>query len=95
MTSTNSHSTGDSLNWLAIGALYAGVLLGLCWLLYWGEYRNASWLALIGVGGACTAYARKLEGHGQQTSAQWWKRGGATFYLVFFLWAGAVLFRTL
>jgi hypothetical protein len=85
----------DAINWMAVGALYAGLGLGLGALLYWGEYRNALWLLLIGSGGACTAYGRVLAGRGRSPRARWWKRAGAVFYAVFFVWAGTVLFRTL
>jgi hypothetical protein len=83
------------MNWLTIGALYAALLLGIGGLLYWGDYRNATWLSLIGAGGACTAYGRVLEQGGQTVRAHWWKRGGAVFYAVFFVWAGTVLLQRL
>ena len=81
------------LNWPAVAALYAGLLLGMGALLYGGDYRNAAWLGLIGAGGALTAYGRVLEGRGETKSAQWWKRGAAAVYGVFFVWAGSVLIR--
>jgi hypothetical protein len=83
------------LNWWAIAALYAALLLGIVAMLVWGDYRNATWLSLIGAGGGCTAYARLLEAQGRAGRARWWKRGGALFYLVFFAWAGTVLLQTL
>ncbi|MFB6249758.1 MAG: hypothetical protein ABEL97_14425 [Salinibacter sp.] len=82
------------LNWTAVGALYAGWALGLAALLYGGDYRNAAWLALIGAGGGCSAYGRVLSRRGRDRPARWWHRGGALFYVAFFLWAGAVLLRT-
>ena len=42
------------LNWTAIAALYAAIALGFVWMLYWGEYQNAAWLALLGMGGGHT-----------------------------------------
>lgn len=83
------------MNWLAIGALYTALLLGIAGLLYWGDYRNATWLSLIGAGGACTAYGRVLVRQGRGARARWWKRGGAVFYVVFFVWAGTVLLQRL
>lgn len=85
----------DNLNWQAVTALYTGLLLGIGWLLYWGDYRNATWLALIGTGGACTALGRVLAYQGREAAASWWKRGGAVFYVVFFVWAGSVLLERL
>lgn len=88
-------TTDDNLNWQAVIALYAGLLLGIGWLLYWGDYRNATWLALIGTGGACTAYGRVLSLQGRAEAARWWKRGGAIFYVLFVIWAGSVLLQRL
>jgi hypothetical protein len=85
------NTTDDDLNWQAVTALYAALLLGIAWLLYWGDYRNATWLALIGTGGACTAYGRVLARRGRAEAAAWWKGGGAVFYVVFVVWAGSVL----
>jgi cyanate permease len=79
------------LNWTAIAALYAALLLGLVGLLYWGDYRNAAWLALIGTGGGLTAYGRVLEERGHQDHARRWKRAAGIVYAVFFVWAGIVL----
>ena len=85
----------EPLNWTAVAALYAGLLLGLGGLLYWGDYRNAAWLALLGVGGGLTAYSRVLENRGAAHEAQRWKWMGGLAYGVFFLWAGTVLVRAL
>lgn len=92
---SSSNESSESLNWTAVAALYAALFLGLIGSVYWGDYRNATWLALIGTGGGCTAYGRVLASAGKSTQAQWWKRGGAVFYVVFFLWAGTVLLSTL
>lgn len=94
MTGSSPPSTPEPLNWTAVGALYAGWALGLAALLYGGDYRNAAWLALIGAGGACSAYGRVLAGRGQDRVAQRWHWGGALFYAAFFLWAGTVLLGT-
>ena len=83
----------QGLNWVAVVALYAALLLGMGGLLYGGDYRNAAWLGLIGTGGALTAYGRVLEERGATEAAQWWKRGAAAVYAVFFVWAGSVLIR--
>ncbi|MFB6271508.1 MAG: hypothetical protein ABEL51_01305, partial [Salinibacter sp.] len=77
-----------SLNWLNVTALYAALLLGLGGLLYWGNYRNAAWLALLGTGGAFTAYARILEHRGASQVASRWNGAAALVYGIFFLWAG-------
>lgn len=82
-----------TLNWTAVAALYAGLSVGIVWLLYWGDYRNAVWLGLIGMGGALTAYGRVLEGRGQDEEARWWKWAASVVYVVFFVWAGSVLVR--
>mgnify|MGYP006421077767 CR=1 FL=1 len=92
---STSEPSGDGLNWQAVAALYTALLLGIGGLLYWGNYRNAMWLALIGTGGACTAYGRVLVLQGRVEAATWWKRGGAVFYVVFFVWAGSVLLQRL
>jgi hypothetical protein len=86
-------SGASGLNWAAVVALYAALLLGMGALLYGGDYRNAAWLGLIGTGGALTAYGRVLEARGAAGTAQWWKRGAAVLYAVFFVWAGSVLVR--
>lgn len=88
-------SSEESLNWLAIAALYLGLILGIGWLMYWGDYRNAVWLILIGIGGGFTAYGRVLETDGRKAQAQRWQWAGAVAYLMFILWAGIVLIRTL
>lgn len=88
------NSTGDQpLNWAAISALYAALVLGLVGLLYWGDYRNAAWLALIGTGGGLTAYGRVLEERGQNETARRWKQAAGAAYAVFFVWAGIVLLK--
>jgi hypothetical protein len=83
----------QSLNWTAVAALYAGLSLGLVGMLYWGAYRNAAWLALIGTGGGLTAYARVLEARGQDRRARRWSWASGVAYAVFFGWAGTVLVR--
>lgn len=83
------------LNWTAIAALYAAIALGFVWMLYWGEYQNAAWLALLGMGGGLTAYGRVLERRGAVRRARHLKWISGLVYGVFFLWAGAVLLRTL
>lgn len=90
-----SEESSQSLNWTAIAALYAAISLGFVGMLYWGEYRNAAWLALLGTGGGLTAYGRVLENRGQVQDAQRWKWAAGLVYGVFFLWAGTVLLRTL
>ena len=95
MTDSPSATDPEPLNWAAVGALYAGWALGLGAMLYGGDYRNAAWLALIGAGGGCSAYGRVLAHRGRDRVAQRWHWGGALFYAVFFLWAGAVLLGTL
>jgi len=95
MPSADPPAEPEPLNWSAVGALYAGLILGLVWLLYWGDYRNATWLLLIGLGGGCSAYGRVLSARGHDASARWWNRGGALFYAVFVLWAGTVLVNSL
>ena len=95
MTAPESKTDDAPLNWWAVIALYAGVGLGLVGLLYWGDYRNATWLVLIAAGGGCTAYGRILTARGHSRRAQWWEGGAAAFYAVFFVWAGTVLLRSL
>lgn len=95
MTATDAPESEEPLNWKAIVALYAALLLGIGWLSYWGDYRNATWLALIGTGGGCTAYGRVLALQGRETASHRWKWGGAVFYAVFFVWAGSVLLERL
>ncbi len=92
---TDSDASDEPLNWVAVAALYAALLFGIVGLVYWGDYRNATWLALIGAGGGCTAYGRVRALEGDPAQARWWKRGGAVFYVVFVLWAGAVLLSKL
>lgn len=83
----------QSLNWTAVAALYAGLSLGLVGTLYWGDYRNAAWLALIGIGGGLTAYGRVLESREKEERAQRWQWAGGVAYAIFFVWAGMVLIR--
>ncbi len=82
-----------SLNWTAVAALYTGLVIGFAATIYWGDYRNAAWLGLIGTGGALTAYGRVLEERGQEVQAQRWQWAGGVAYGVFFVWAGTVLIR--
>lgn len=99
MTSPDANSDtaprGSPLNWLAVAALYAGLLLGIAWMVYWEEYRNAVWLGLIGTGGACTACARVLRHSESGNKGRHWEWAGAVFYAVFAVWAGSVLVRGL
>jgi len=95
MSPTDPSTEPAPLNWAAVSALYAGLFLGLLGLLYWGDYRNATWLLLIGLGGGCSAYGRVLSARGEDRSARWWNRAGALFYALFFLWAGTVLVKSL
>lgn len=95
MHPSSSDYSDESLNWTAIAALYAGIFLGLAGMLYAGLYRNAAWLALLGTGGALTAYGRVLDVRGAEQTAQRWKWAAGLAYGVFFLWAGAVLLRML
>lgn len=90
---TSPDPAAHDLNWPAIAALYAALSAGIVGLLYAGDYRNATWLALIGGGGALTAYGRVLEGRGDQARAQRWQWAAGGVYGVFFLWAGFVLLR--
>lgn len=92
---TDSAASDESLNWVAVAALYSALLFGIIGLVYWGDYRNATWLALIGTGGGCTAYGRVLALEGKTESARWWNRGGALFYAIFAVWAGTVLLSKL
>lgn len=85
----------EPLNWTTIAALYGALLLGLGGMLYWGNYRNALWLALLGTGGGLTAYARRLKQRGAVEAASRWNFAAILAYGLFFLWAGAVLLRTL
>lgn len=85
----------ESLNWITIAALYGGLLLGLGGMLYWGNYRNAAWLALLGAGGGLTAYARRLKHQGASQAASRWNIAAILVYGTFFLWAGTVLLRAL
>lgn len=95
MSAPPPENTQRPLNWTTVAALYAALSLGLIGMLYWGDYRNAAWLALIGAGGGLTAYGRVLDHRGRSTAAQRWKWAGGLLYGVFFLWAGTVLLRLL
>ena len=95
MSTSSSEHSSEPLNWTAVAALYAAISLGIAWMLYGGQYRNAAWLSLLAVGGGLTAYGRVLEGQGAETAAQRWKWAAGAVYGVFFLWAGIVLVRTL
>lgn len=89
--STSPDNADAPLNWTTIAGLYTGLLLGLAGMLYVGLYRNAAWLALLGTGGALTAYSRVLKARGAGQTAQRWEWAAALFYGAFFLWAGVVL----
>jgi hypothetical protein len=93
MRATENHSSTSPLNWTAIAALYAALGLSLIWMLYWGDYRNAAWLVLLGVGGGLTAVGRVKETADKDREARRWKRAGGLTYAVFFVWAGTVLIR--
>jgi hypothetical protein len=80
---------------MAIAALYAGLGVGIVGMLYVGLYRNAAWLALLGVAGGCTAYGRWLGQRGQALAATRWKRVSGVVYGVFFAWVGTVLLQML
>lgn len=86
-------TTPQPLNWTAIGALYLALAFGLAWMLYWGDYRNAAWLVLLGLGGALTAYGRVQEERGRDERAQRWQMAAGIVYGVFFVWAGMTLIR--
>jgi hypothetical protein len=64
-------------------------------MLYWGNYRNAAWLALLGTGGGFTAYARTLRHRDAVEAASRWNIAAILVYGIFFLWAGTVLVRAL
>jgi hypothetical protein len=81
----------QSLNWTAVAALYAGLSVGIVWMIYGGHYRNAVWLALIGTGGGLTAYGRVLESRGRAAAGQRWQWAAGVVYAAFVVWAGAVL----
>jgi hypothetical protein len=81
------------INWMGVAAVYAGVVLGIAWMVYWGDVRNAAWLVLIGAGGGCTLYGRLLHRRGEEEAAGTWKVVGAAFYLVLLAWAGWVLLQ--
>lgn len=93
MNESDEQASPPPLNWTAIAALYAALALGLVWMLYWGDYRNATWLVLLGTGGGLTAYGRVEARRGRSGRAKWLNRAAALAYIVFFVWAGAVLVR--
>ena len=95
MSTSADDDSEAPLKWPAVGALYVGLVLGLGGMLYAGLYRNAAWLALLGTGGALTAYGRLLRNRGAAQKAMRWKRAAGLVYGIFFLWAGFVLVRTL
>lgn len=95
MSASTAENSQESLNWTAITALYAALILGIGGALYWGKYRNAAWLVLLGTGGAFTAYGRVLANRGAEQEAERWKWFGGLVYAGFFLWAGTVLLTTL
>lgn len=95
VSASADENSQESLNWTAVAALYAALVLGIGWMLYWGDYRNAAWLILLGTGGAFTAYGRVLTNRGAEQQAHRWKWVGGLVYAIFFLWAGTVLFTTL
>jgi len=80
---------------MAVAALYAGLGLGIVGMLYVGQYRNAAWLALLGLAGGCTAYGRVLHRRGEDDAATRWKWASGVVYGVFFAWLGVVFLRTL
>lgn len=93
MSSSEHGSSEQPLNWTVVAALYVALALALVWMLYWGDYRNAAWLVLLGTGGALTAYGRVKEKQGAEKEAARWKGVAGLVYAVFFVWAGTVLFR--
>lgn len=86
-------SSRRPINWTAVKALYAAITLGIVWMLYWGDYRNAAWLVLIGVGGGLNAYGRLLEERGAADRAKTWQWAGGLVYAVFLGWAVYVLIQ--
>lgn len=91
--SEHDDAATHALNWPAVAALYIALCAGIAGMLYWGDYRNAAWLALIGTGGALTAVGRVLEERGKEGQAQRWQWAAGAAYAVFFVWAGSVLVR--
>ncbi|WP_157942148.1 hypothetical protein [Salinibacter altiplanensis] len=93
--SASPSASEPSLNWTAIAALYAGLLFGIGVMLLAEQYRNATWLGLLGCAGGCTAYGRVLTQQGRETIAKRWKWGSGLLYATFFLWAGTAFLRAL
>lgn len=95
MNDTTDSGAQPPLNWTAISALYGALGLGLVWMVYWGDYRNAAWLVILGTGGGLTAYGRVQDRRGDEDRARRWKQAAGLVYGVFFVWAGTVLAQTL
>ncbi|WP_263788503.1 hypothetical protein [Salinibacter grassmerensis] len=93
--SASSSASESNLNWTAIAALYAGLVFGIGVMLLAGQYRNATWLGLLGLAGGCTAYGRVLARRGRAQTAKWWRWASGVLYAAFFLWAGTVFLRAL
>ena len=88
-------SSKPSLNWTAIAALYAGLVFGMGVMLLAGQYRNATWLALLGCAGGCTAYGRVLTQQNRGRTARRWRWASGILYAIFFVWAGTVFLQAL
>lgn len=95
MGNSKDQASGTPLDWTAISALYTALGLGLIWMLYWGNYRNAAWLVLLGTGGGLTAYGRMRKTQGAKQAAQRWGTAAGLVYAVFFVWASVVLLKVL
>jgi hypothetical protein len=95
MSESPPDASSPPLNWTSIVSLYAALALGFAGMMYWGHYRNAAWLALLGIAGGLTAYGRMREEQGAVQEARRWKQAAGLLYGVFFLWAGAVLLQLL
>ncbi len=95
MPASSPDRSAEPPDWPVVSALYAALLLGIGGMLYWGDYRNAAWLTLIGTGGGLTAYGRLLDSQEAPEAGRRWKWAAGVVYGVFFLWAGAVLARVL
>lgn len=87
-------ASNAGLNWTAVWAVLAAVAIGVVAMAYWGDYRNATWLGLIGIGGALTARGRLMEAQGNPAAAAWWQRAGGVAYGVVFVWGAVVLVRS-
>lgn len=88
------NTSSEPLNWTLVAALYLALGLGLVWMLYWGDYRNAAWLVLLGTGGGLTAYGRVKENQGAEQAAQRLETAAGLLYAVFFVWAAGVLIQS-